>query len=81
MAFDFIPTYSDFGTSINPVFRERTCHILANYFGYDFDELEETCLEYEKAAVAEGETATDGFMSFLLEAIECDLGLETEDDF
>ena len=76
MSFNFIPTYADFGASINPAFRNRTLHMLSEHFGYDFEELEDICLEYESVAVADKKTAPEGFMAFLLEAIECDLMIE-----
>ena len=72
----FIPKYTDWGRSVHPDYRNRALNMLADYFGYDFEELEAECLEYERIAEEEGESPVEGFDHFLFCAIEHDLSIE-----
>jgi hypothetical protein len=69
---NFIPAYTDHGGKINPAFAERTLLMLAEHFGYDYEELEEELDNYPPS-MCEDWDDTERFTSFLFCAIEGDL--------
>lgn len=71
-----IPKYTEYGCEVSPGFRNRTLDMLAGWFGYDREELEAMCLEYERLAAEDGDDPVEGFDHFLSQAIEFDLGIE-----
>lgn len=79
---EFIPAYANYGgdnygEEVNPDFRERTFLMLAEHFGYDYEELEGRFRSYRDEYAMDHVLEADAFMDFLIEAIEGDLGIET----
>lgn len=74
---NFMPMYNRYG-EINPDFVERTLLMLAEHFGYNYEELEEELDNY-LPPMGEDQDDTERFTLFLLAAIEGDLGIKPKE--
>lgn len=77
---EFIHAYENWGRKINPRFKDRTIHMLAEHFGYSHGELEDALSAHEIEYVDAGMNEVEAFWDWLLLAIEGDLSIQPKED-
>lgn len=77
---EFIHAYASNGEEINPDFLGRTFLMLADHFGYDYEELEADFRRHRDSCASDHILEADAFTDWLFEAIEGDLSIQPKED-